>query len=535
MNHADTQKAPAGARQALTVALPAPTTPAVRWVIVFWPLVAVIAAGATVFQTAIIDSIASTPHPQLVYAIFIVAAVAAGLFALLMNTVMGERVWVDEMMASDQPGQDRLMQGRDPAADLTAIYHLVLNTRGRPVMERQRALEHEIDTIEGQVLARLALPNMLGGSLVGLGLVGTFIGLLATLQDLSGVFAALGGGNAGGDAADMFSNMIAKLKGPMQGMGTAFVASLYGLLGSLIIGLIGVGVKREGERLFGQVRSFVTEELYRDAAMAAASLPVGQPVRLESLVDLIAQEHRLLREALDGWISRLDDRIATLAESAGAMNASMKASVDRVIAESNQTTERLQQARFAEQLVVETVTAAGQDVGERIEGLKSELKIASGRGIMMFGRTGMVLAVLGALAGLAAVIIVVTRSATAPEPAAVVSTAEVTVPVAAGDETVPAAPDSAVPDVGMPAPMKTVAPEPTPAASDPVTPAVAPVVPAMPTAPAEGGNEVVIAKGDTLFALARKNGHSLEELVKANPQLADPDTLEPGQKIKLPQ
>ena len=103
-----------------------------------------------------------------------------------------------------------------------------------------------MSSVESQMFARLSLPNLLSGSLVGLGLVGTFIGLLQTLDELSGVFAALGGGS-GSDSDAMFSTMIVKLQGPMQGMGTAFVASLYGLLGSLVIGLTVSSVKSAGE------------------------------------------------------------------------------------------------------------------------------------------------------------------------------------------------------------------------------------------------------------------------------------------------
>jgi hypothetical protein len=79
----------------------------------------------------------------------------------------------------------------------------------------------------------------LGGALIGLGLVGTFIGLLGTLDELGNLFSALmGNSSAGATQADMFKDMLQKLQAPMRGMGTAFVASLYGLMGSLLLGMV---------------------------------------------------------------------------------------------------------------------------------------------------------------------------------------------------------------------------------------------------------------------------------------------------------
>jgi hypothetical protein len=75
----------------------------------------------------------------------------------------------------------------------------------------------------------LVLPNYIGGALVGIGLVGTFIGLLGTLDDLSTLFASLDGAGAATDSSDagaMFGDMVRRLRDPIRGMGTAFVASL---------------------------------------------------------------------------------------------------------------------------------------------------------------------------------------------------------------------------------------------------------------------------------------------------------------------
>ena len=44
-----------------------------------------------------------------------------------------------------------------------------------------------------------------------------------------------------------------------------------------------------------------------------------------------------------------------------------------------------------------------------------------------------------------------------------------------------------------------------------------------------------IKKGDTLFKIAKENGLSIEELIKANPKIKDPSLIAIGQEINIPE
>jgi flagellar motor component MotA len=198
---------------------------ALRWVQAFWTLALVVIGGATVFQDAVATSIASTPHPEIVYIIFLVASVAAVSLGIIMHDFLKEQSWFDVLRSSSIEEQDQMIAALPRSGSMAYFYRVYMQTRGMPLAVRQPAMEDEMSSVESHMLGRLAMANLLSGSLVGLGLVGTFIGLLQTLHELSGVFAALGGGS-GSDSGAMFSTMIVKLQGPMQGMGTAFVASL---------------------------------------------------------------------------------------------------------------------------------------------------------------------------------------------------------------------------------------------------------------------------------------------------------------------
>ena len=76
----------------------------------------------------------------------------------------------------------------------------------------------------------------LTGLLVFLGLLGTFYGLLQTVNSVSGVIQTLD--IATGDSGTLFSNLTDGLEAPLSGMGTAFSSSLFGLSGSLILGFL---------------------------------------------------------------------------------------------------------------------------------------------------------------------------------------------------------------------------------------------------------------------------------------------------------
>ena len=58
----------------------------------------------------------------------------------------------------------------------------------------------------------------------------------------------------------------------------------------------------------------------------------------------------------------------------------------------------------------------------------------------------------------------------------------------------------------------------------------------IPSAPPRcpGGRLVVVQPGDSLFSIGQRNGVPVEAMIAANPQLADPDLILPGQVVCVP-
>lgn len=74
----------------------------------------------------------------------------------------------------------------------------------------------------------------------------------------------------------------------------------------------------------------------------------------------------------------------------------------------------------------------------------------------------------------------------------------------------------------------TPAPAPKPAAPKAPAP-TAPVAPVAPAAPA--GNQYEVKGGDSMSKIAQGLGISLQDLIKKNPSVKDPNKIKPGQKL----
>ena len=92
------------------------------------------------------------------------------------------------------------------------------------------------------------------GLLVFLGLLGTFWGLLETIQSVGGAIATLGN-NGGGAVFDELKNGLAK---PLKGMGTAFSSSLLGLSGSLILGFLELQASHAHNRFYNELEEWLS-------------------------------------------------------------------------------------------------------------------------------------------------------------------------------------------------------------------------------------------------------------------------------------
>ncbi|MFN3869029.1 MAG: flagellar motor protein MotA, partial [Hyphomicrobiaceae bacterium] len=94
------------------------------------------------------------------------------------------------------------------------------------------------------------------GLLVFLGLLGTFWGLLETIQAVGGVISAID--TKGGDTVGLFDDLKSGLAAPLKGMGTAFSSSLLGLAGSLILGFLELQASHAHNRFYNELEEWLS-------------------------------------------------------------------------------------------------------------------------------------------------------------------------------------------------------------------------------------------------------------------------------------
>jgi hypothetical protein len=94
------------------------------------------------------------------------------------------------------------------------------------------------------------------GLLVFLGLLGTFWGLLDTIQSVGRAISALD--SKAGEGVALFDDLKSGLAAPLRGMGTAFSSSLLGLAGSLVLGFMELQASHAQNRFYNELEEWLS-------------------------------------------------------------------------------------------------------------------------------------------------------------------------------------------------------------------------------------------------------------------------------------
>ncbi|MDT8441089.1 MAG: hypothetical protein RQ723_05480 [Desulfuromonadales bacterium] len=308
----------------------------IYYVFVALPFVMLL-VGATIFFDGIKVTIVRNPHPQINYTIFAIILIGGCLVLLNAHRLVREARSFLEYFAAVRAKKDgaslqKLAGGY--SGESACLLQMMAATEGRTISHQEQvAIENELGNARSSLLRRNALPQYLTGLLVGMGLLGTFIGLLATLNDITVLissFADLDMQNA--SPLLVFRTMIERMKAPMQSMGIAFSASMFGLLGSIILGLMMVGLRRLQGDMFSVLSSEVARHiefaLSRDPlqiATVAGQAPAGDVSNVllridERYAEATRAQQRALAVLTDDLQRQRADLLRALAEQTEASN-----------------------------------------------------------------------------------------------------------------------------------------------------------------------------------------------------------------------
>ncbi len=183
-----------------------------------------------------------------------------------------------------------------------------------------------LDSLASRLDESRELSRYMTGLLIFLGLLGTFWGLLKTIGAVADVIGAMSVGT--GDVAAMFDRLKAGLALPLQGMGTAFSASLFGLAGALILGFLDLTAGQAQNRFFNELEEWLAG-LTRLSSGALADGEGSVPVYVQALLEQTAENMEALRRVLvRGEEGRVQGQqtMVTLNEQIGALTDAVRAS-----------------------------------------------------------------------------------------------------------------------------------------------------------------------------------------------------------------
>ncbi|HKJ87038.1 MAG TPA: hypothetical protein VKA48_00770, partial [Gammaproteobacteria bacterium] len=164
-------------------------------------------------------------------------------------------------------------------------------------------LPYLLDSLGERGESRRSLSRYLAGTLIVLGLIGTFWGLLQTVQGVQGILGTLSAEDYGNVAA-FVSALRERMSDPINGMALAFSTSLFGLGSSLILGFtetqlaqaVAHGQTRVEEIIVTDLLPFWREQQRpKDLELQAEDRPAYQAALLEGI-----------SARLDGVVDQMD-------------------------------------------------------------------------------------------------------------------------------------------------------------------------------------------------------------------------------------
>lgn len=127
------------------------------------------------------------------------------------------------------------------------------------------------------------------GLLVFLGLLGTFWGLTQTIASVGDTIDGLD--VTSGDFGTIFENLKTGLSAPLDGMGTAFSSSLFGLAGSLVLGFLDLQAGQAQNRFYTELEDWMSNMAGVDVSQAGAVDSSENAIAsLERSVDRLARQ-----------------------------------------------------------------------------------------------------------------------------------------------------------------------------------------------------------------------------------------------------
>ncbi len=278
--------------------------------------VIVVATGSVLFAPSLRPFFLGNPAVNGV----IVAILLAGIVYIFRQVILlyPGIAWIERFRRNQNN-----VSTKDPPRLLAPMATMLASGRSGRVSLSAVSLRALLDGIATRLDETREISRYLIAVLVFLGLLGTFYGLLETVQSVKGVLGGLSLGGSNVEAA--FAALKERLETPLAGMSTAFSASLFGLAGSLVLGFLDLQAGLAQNRFYSELEEMLSGFTRLSGGSAAVelgetSVPAYIQALLEQTADSLDNLQRILSRGEEGRIAvnapliALTDRLSTLTD-----------------------------------------------------------------------------------------------------------------------------------------------------------------------------------------------------------------------------
>lgn len=254
------------------------------------------------------------------------AFIAGLIYVFRQVSILGREVRWMEAYTKDAAGAVGATTGIQPVL-LAPMAHMLRDSKTGALHGQLSAISTRsiLDSVAARLDEARDISRYLTGLLIFLGLLGTFWGLLGTIGAVGDTISTLQVGS--GDVGMIFEDLKAGLAAPLDGMGTAFSSSLFGLAGSLVLGFLDLQAGSAQNRFFNELEDWLAARTRLSSGGGAvvgdaegASVPAYVAALLEQTAESLDALQRTLarteerRLEADRVLAQLGEQIAGMAD-----------------------------------------------------------------------------------------------------------------------------------------------------------------------------------------------------------------------------
>ena len=265
-----------------------------------------------------------------------------------------EVAWI-ELFRNNLPG---LSLAKEPR--LLAPMATMLGERKDSISLSTQSMRSLLDGIASRLDESRDLSRYTIGLLIFLGLLGTFWGLLETVGSIRNVIGSLN--VSGGEISTVFANLKDGLTAPLDGMGTAFSSSLFGLAGSLILGFLDLQASQAQNRFYNDLEEWLSSLTRLSSGTLISEGDQSVPTYVQALLEQTAESlENLQRTLARGEESNIasNTNLIKLTEGLGTLGDQMRAEQNILIDLAKNQTEL--------KVVLEQLVEIGRDGGNTLD------------------------------------------------------------------------------------------------------------------------------------------------------------------------